>query len=142
MGIGNLLLGDDGLGVHAVKALSTQTWPAHVQVIDVGTAFLDALPFLEDAERILIIDAFQGNGQPGTLYTLQLEQCAPKVMHGLHDLDIFGMLAMAKNPHPVQVWVLGIEPARIGWGLELSAPVSAALPTLLNAVLEKIEHMT
>ncbi len=142
MGIGNLLLSDDGLGVHAAKALSAKPLPAYVQVLDVGTAFLDALPFLEDAERIIIIDAFQAKGRPGTLYSLRLEQCAPKPMHGLHDFDIFGMLAMAKNPNPVQVWVLGIEPARIGWGLELSPQVSKALPALLQAVYEKIETMT
>lgn len=140
MGIGNLLLGDDGLGVHAAKALTAMVLPPQVRVLDVGTAFLDALPFLEDVVRIIIIDAFQANGRPGALYTLQLEQCVPKTMHGLHDFDIFGMLAMAGNPNAVQVWVMGIEPTRIGWGLELSAPVSKALPALLNAVCAKIEE--
>lgn len=140
MGIGNLLLGDDGVGVHAVKALAQRELPPEVQLLDVGTAFLDALPFLEDVERIIIIDAFRADGQPGTLYDFPLEQCAPRTMQGLHDFDIFAMLAMARNPNPVRVCVLGVEPQRIDWCMALSPCVSDALPALLDAVCAKIAH--
>ncbi|MBI5062117.1 MAG: hydrogenase maturation protease [Desulfatitalea sp.] len=140
MGIGNLLQTDDGLGVHAVKALAERPLPADVVVLDVGTAFLEALPFLEQAERVLIIDAVQADAEPGTLHTLPVEKLAPRFMDSLHNFDIFGMLAMANNQRPVEVWVLGLEPERFGWGLELSPKVSRALPALLDAVCAKIEH--
>lgn len=140
MGIGNLLLGDDGVGVHAIKALAQRKLPDEVKLLDVGTAFLDALPFLEDVQRIIIIDAYQADGRPGTLYTVPLEQCAPRAMQGLHDVDIFAMLTMTRNANAVQVWVMGIEPESIDWRLELSTSVSDALPALLDAVCEKIEQ--
>jgi len=138
MGIGNLLLSDDGAGVHAVKALIERQLPEWVEVLDVGTAFLDALPALETAERIIIIDAMRAAGIPGQIYTLTLEQCAPREMAGLHDFDIFAMLAMANNHRPVEVKVVGMEPKRLGWGLELSQQVAQALPALLDTVCETI----
>jgi hydrogenase maturation protease len=138
MGIGNLLLSDDGLGVHAVKALAERNFPEDVQVLDVGTAFLDALPFLETAERIIVIDAIRADGEPGKIYCLTIEQRAPRSMHGLHDFDIFNMLAMANNHCSVEVLVLGIEPERLAWGLELSPRVARALPALLDTVCEQL----
>lgn len=138
MGIGNLLLSDDGVGVHAAKALTERNLPGWVEVIDVGTAFLDALPALENVERVVIIDAVKAEGTPGRIYVMPLDQCAPREMSGLHDFDIFAMLAMASNPHPVEVTVVGIEPDQFGWGLELSEVVSRALPTLLDTVCETI----
>lgn len=137
MGIGNLLLSDDGVGVHAAKALCEYELPEWVAVLDVGTAFLDSLPALETAERIIIIDAVQADGAPGTIYSMPVDRFAPRQMQGLHDLDIFSMLAMAGNNRPVEVTVLGVEPERIEWGLELSDAVSATLPDLVKAVCEK-----
>lgn len=137
MGIGNLLLSDDGVGVHAARALSECRLPDWVAVLDVGTAFLDALSALETAERIIIIDAVKASGTPGTIYSMPVDQFSPRQMQGLHDLDIFSMLAMAGNSRPVEVTVLGVEPERIEWGLELSYAVSEALPDLMNAVCEK-----
>jgi hydrogenase maturation protease len=140
MGIGNLLQTDDGLGVHAVKALAERTLPAEVVVLDVGTAFLEALPFLEQAERVLIIDAIQAEAAPGTLHVLPVARFAPRFMDSLHNFDIFGMLAMAGNQRQVEIWVLGLEPEQFGWGLSLSPKVSQALPALLDAVCAKIEQ--
>jgi len=138
MGIGNLLLSDDGVGVHAVKALAERDLPDWVQVLDVGTAFLDALPALETTQRVIIIDALQADGVPGQIYTMPLEQCAPREMTGLHDFDIFAMLAMANNQHPVEVTVIGVEPEQISWGLELSQQVAQALPAVLDTVCKTI----
>ncbi len=138
MGIGNLLLSDDGLGVHAAKALVGRDLPGWVEVVDVGTAFLDALPALEDAERIIIIDAVQADGPAGQIYRMSLEQCAPREMAGLHDFDIFAMLAMANNHRPVEITVIGVEPGLLTWGLELSPQVAQAMPVLLDTVCEAI----
>jgi hydrogenase maturation protease len=57
LGIGNLLLCDEGVGVHAVRALQLEKMPEDVVIIESGTAFLDALPEIEKADRIIIIDA-------------------------------------------------------------------------------------
>lgn len=139
MGIGNLLLSDDGVGVHAVYALREQKLSDKVEILEVGTAFFDALPALEKIERIIVIDAVMANGPPGTIYRLPLEKCTPSPMNSLHDFDIFGMLAFAGNPLPVEVMIMGVEPEKLDWGVELSPKVSQALPDLLDHVCRELE---
>lgn len=140
MGIGNLLLSDDGVGVHAAQALTGRKLPEWVEVLDVGTAFLDALPALEQVERIIVIDAVKAAGEPGSIYRLPLEKCSPRPMDTLHNFDIFGMLALADNVLPVQVVVLGVEPEKLDWGTDLSPRVSRALPDLLDHVCRELER--
>lgn len=138
MGIGNLLLRDDGVGVHAVKSLSKRQLPSWVDILDVGTAFLDALPALATAERVVVIDAVKAGGKPGDIYRLLLENCESKPLNTLHSFDIFGMLKLADNPHPTQVVVVGVEPEKIDWGTELSLQVLKALPDLVELVCKEI----
>lgn len=139
MGIGNLLLSDDGIGVHAVKVLKEGQLPEQVEVLDVGTAFMDALPALEQVEKIIVIDAITADMTPGFIYRIPLEKCKPRPLDTLHNFDIFAMLTLAGNPHPVQVVVLGVEPEKLDWGTELSATVSQVLPNLIAHVVEEIE---
>ena len=109
MGIGNLLLGDEGVGVHAARALSRVQLPEWVEVLDVGTAFLDALPALENAERIIVMDAMKAQGKPGTVYRVPLDQCERReCLDSLHNFDIFRMLAIAQNNDPVSAIVFGV----------------------------------
>jgi len=138
MGIGNLLLSDDGVGVHAVQALARRHLPDWVETLDVGTAFLDALPALETVERIVVIDAVKADGRPGAIYRVPLDKCSPRPLDTLHNFDIFGMLALAANPRQVQVVILGIEPEKLDWGTELSPCVAAAVPDLLDLVCREI----
>ena len=72
LGIGNLLLRDDGVGPHAVRALRARPLPANVEALDVGTAFLDAIPALEGAVRLVVVDAMRAGGAPGTVYRIAL----------------------------------------------------------------------
>lgn len=61
MGIGNLLCGDDGVGVHAIRRLSEAGLPS--RTVDAGTAILHALPYTEEATHLLVIDAVKGDGK-------------------------------------------------------------------------------
>ncbi len=139
MGIGNLLLSDDGVGVHAAQALARRKLSEQVEVLDVGTAFLDALPALTDAVRIIVIDAIKADGAPGSIYRLPLEKCSPRPLDTLHNFDIFGMLALAENPNPVEVVILGVEPEKLDWGTQLSPAVARAMPDLIDHVYKELE---
>src|SRR5512139_3120116 len=91
-GLGNILLRDDGVGVHAVRELRQDTSPGAL-VVEVGTAVLDALHLLEWAEAILAIDAMRAGGSPGTIYPLRVEEIAePGPMSSLHELSLLGAL--------------------------------------------------
>jgi len=135
LGIGNLLLADEGVGVHAVRALAAAGAPRECEIVEVGTALLDALPAIERAERLVVVDAMRGGGVPGTVYRLDgahLER--NRCLASLHGFDLTSVLALAGRETAPDIVIFGVEPGLIDWSLELSAPVREALPALLAAV--------
>lgn len=139
LGIGNLLSGDGGLGVHAARKLLENDLPEETKVLEIGTSILDALPDLEVAERVIVIDAMNGECEPGTVYRILLDQCRNSLCIGtMHGFDLFRVLELAKRDIPPQVLLFGVEPADLDVSMELSSEVSNALPFLLAAVAKEI----
>jgi hydrogenase maturation protease len=139
LGIGNLLLCDEGVGIHVVRALVRRELPSGVAVVEAGTAFLDALSEIAQADRILIVDAMKGGGAPGTVYRVPFDQCRhPGMLASLHGLDLSRVLYMAGNDRKPEILVFGIEPAHIEWGMELSPVVRAALSAAVAALYEAL----
>ena len=139
LGLGNLLLGDEGVGVHAARALRAEPGELNAEVLDVGTALLDALPALERAGRVVVVDAVQAGGPPGSVYRIDFADVErPGVIAGLHGFDLSRALALAGRDDSPEVIVIGVEPEQIGWSLELSRPVSAAMPDVLEAVRQEV----
>lgn len=136
LGIGNLLLGDEGVGVHAASALTENDGlPAGTEVLAVGTAILDALPALEKADRVIVMDAMKGGGPPGTVYRIPFDECKkPETIASMHGFDLSRVMMLTGRSDLPDVLVFGVEPAQMGWSMELSEPVAAAMPALLEAV--------
>jgi hydrogenase maturation protease len=133
-GLGNYLLGDDGIGVHAVRALQ-QTPPPGAVLAEVGTAVLDALHLLEWADKILAIDAMQAGGPPGTLYAFGVDAVeGPGMQTSLHELNFLASLDLSAPRTKPEIIMLGMEPESIDYGLDLSPAVAAALPELTREV--------
>lgn len=134
LGVGNLLMSDDGIGPRAAQALAP--CPPHgVCVADVGTDFLSALSFLEPARRVLVIDAIRAGGAPGTIYRLTESDMAQQPngsapSHALNLLEARRLLS--PDSPPIEISILGVEPAVIDYGMELSPSVAAALPRVLE----------
>lgn len=137
-GLGNLLLRDDGVGVHAVRALAG--WhPPRVVVAEVGTAVFDALHLLEWADAVVAVDGLLGGGDPGTVYRCQVDQLAmPAPTRTLHEVGLRGALGMLSDAVRPQVTVIGVEPRDIDYGMELSPPVLAVMPQVLDAIRNEI----
>jgi hydrogenase maturation protease len=141
LGIGNLLLSDEGVGVHVVRALAQRELPSGVAVVEAGTAFLDVLSDIAQANRILLVDAMEGGGTPGTVYRVPFDQCRhPGMLASLHGLDLSRVLFMAGNDRKPLITVFGIEPARIEWGMELSPAVQGALSAVEEALYEELSR--
>jgi hydrogenase maturation protease len=141
LGMGNLLLCDEGVGVHVARALSQCELPPDVAAVEAGTAFLDVLPEIERADRILLIDAMEGGGAPGSVYRVPFDQCRhPDMLASLHGFDLSRVLYMAGKDRPPEVLVFGVEPARIEWGTELSPAVQRVLPALQEAILNEVAN--
>jgi hydrogenase maturation protease len=139
LGIGNLLLCDEGVGVHVVRALMQRELPSGVAVVEAGTAFLDVLSDIALADRILLVDAMEGGKAPGTVYRVPFDQCRhPDMLASLHGLDLSCVLFMAGKDQKPDITVFGIEPDRIEWGMELSPAVQRALPAVEEALYEEL----
>ena len=135
LGIGNELLGDEGVGVHAVRQLRNGPLPENSKVVEVGTAILDVLPELEQADRVIVLDAMKDCGAPGTVYKIPLEHCSgSSCIASMHGFDIFRVMALAGRTKPPPVIVFGVEPSEIGWSMTLSSVVNESLPYLIEAV--------
>jgi hydrogenase maturation protease len=137
-GLGNLLLMDDGVGVHAVQELQKSP-PDGAVVAEVGTAVLSALHLLEWADKILALDAMQAGGAPGTIYAFGTDDVdRGGIQVSLHELNLLAALGFLKNKARPEIVILGVEPEKIDYGLELTPPVAAALPELTVAVQELV----
>jgi hydrogenase maturation protease len=140
LGLGNLLLGDEGVGVHAAQALMEECFD-DAEIQDTGTAILDALPALERAKRVIVLDAMKGGGTPGTIYRIMMDQCMNNTCIGsLHGFDLRRVMTLAGRETPPEVLVLGVEPAVIEWSVDLSPTIKHALPILLDAVREELSQ--
>lgn len=132
-GLGNSLMRDDGAGVLACRAwLAARPHPCHCLVAEVGTAIYSALHLLEWADRILVLDAMQAGGPPGSLYLADGRALEVKpVGASLHDLTLLGALSLLSPTRPREVRVLGVEPEVLRLGTEPSPAVAAAIPALV-----------
>lgn len=143
VGIGNLLLKDEGVGVHAIRALEKRSLPPDVELIDGGTAGADLLPYLSGAEKIIIVDALRGGGEPGAVYCLTPEDCEPQVEGAAFSLHDLGILAVLKDLELLEgrktpVLIIGVEPKELDWGMELTPEVAASLPKVIELVEKEI----
>jgi hydrogenase maturation protease len=139
LGMGNLLLCDEGVGVHVARALAQRDLPPNVAVVEAGTAFLDVLPDIEKADRILLIDAMEAGGAPGSVYRVPFDQCLhPEMLASLHGFDLSRVLFMAGSNRAPEVTVFGVEPARIEWGTDLSPVIRKVLPAVERAILNEL----
>jgi hydrogenase maturation protease len=135
-GLGNLLMGDDGVGIHAVRALMVHP-PRGTRVIEVGTAVLHALDEFERASAIIALDAIDAGQPPGTLTQVTGPAVATQgALRSFHDVTLADLVRTLPRKEPPPVVILGIQPAMIRPSLELSPPVLAALPRLVAAARE------
>lgn len=138
LGIGNVLLRDEGLGVLVARALAAAAerpegaLPPGTEVVDGGTLGLDLLPRIEDARAVVIVDAVDLGEPPGTVVLLRGAALHGALAHHVspHQVGISDLLGAARlaGTLPERVALVGVQPAEIAIGLEPSAPVRAALP--------------
>lgn len=143
LGVGNLLMGDEGIGVHAVRELWKRTLPAHVDVVDGSTAGLEILQLMEGYVRVVIIDAVDAGLEPGTILRFRPKDVTPQDVDlplSLHQEKVLRVLELAdclgRDLAPIVIY--GMQPEAMGWSTELSPAVQARLDSLLDAVEEEL----
>jgi hydrogenase maturation protease len=148
LGVGNLLLSDEGVGLRVLERLAaTYDLPEGVQTLDGGTLGLDLLYYLEGAdgrpvENLLIIDAVEMGKEPGTLLRLEGDEVPAflSVKVSPHQIGIPDMLfaAKLKNLYPRNVVLWGVQPGVLDAGLDLSPPVAACVDVLVSKAVEEL----
>ncbi len=127
-GLGNILMRDDGAGVHVIREILGHPI-AHTKAIEIGCAVFDSLHELEKAERIILIDAMEAGGPPGSVYLCDMSEIDGNTEKGsLHHLTIINAMQIFLQYKASTIKLIGIEPEIIDLGLELSDSVLGAVP--------------
>jgi hydrogenase maturation protease len=143
LGLGNPIMGDDGLGLSALERLRRR-WkvPPEIRLEDGGTWGMNLLPLLEAEQRVLFLDAIDAGRPPGSLVILEREDLPRFLAHKLspHQIDLREVLALAelRGTLPSDLTAIGLQPARVEMGCGLSPEVEAGIEKLLEAVVERL----
>lgn len=142
LGVGNFLLSDEGLGIHAVHELQKLNFPPQVAVIEGGTSGFDLIQLLQEGEAAIIIDCIDAGVKPGTILHLNAEEIEPephRYLFSVHEFDLKYAISLAKEVLPPTI-IYGIQPVEITWGLELSPLLKLKLPFLINLIVQEINY--
>ena len=144
LGIGNYLMGDEGVGVHAIHAMSKMDLPKNVDILDGGTGSFDLMPILAKYPIVIFIDATMDGKTPGTLSVIYPKFAAdfPTVLSA-HDVGLKDMIDALefKGELPKIILVTVTIKDMMPMTIKLTDDINAAIPSLTARVLEIIEEM-
>lgn len=143
LGVGNLLLSDEGVGVHVVRRLQEVVeLPEAVQVVDGGTSGLELMYHLEGVSHLVVVDAVEMGQPPGTLTRLAGDQLPAHLCLKIspHEIGLPELLFAAKlrDLYPEEVVVWGAQPGACNVGLDLSPAMAAQVDVLVEKILREL----
>ena len=143
LGIGNVLLTDEGIGVRALKELERKfIFPPEVGLLDGGTAGIELLRHIRNRDHLIIIDAMKCGQKPGTVVRLEGMEVptAFRTRISPHQLGLSDLLAaaMLTDELPENLVLFGVEPERIDVGLDLTETVEANVDKLVEAIADEL----
>ena len=143
--MGNTLLMDEGIGVHAIYEFWKEKEQWHgADFIDGGTFTQDIFYLFEEYENVLVLDIVRAGHAPGTVYSLEEDQLRKeeKQMLSLHDIDLLDSLGMAEmRGNRPYLRVVGIEPEKIDWGMDMTPTLAKAFPGYLDITRRHIREL-
>lgn len=167
LGLGNLLLGDDGIGLTMLAELASSkaaTWGDEVEFLDGGTQGLALAGEIGGRRAVVILDAISGGSKPGTVHVLRSpitasgalfvestdgelrplksgdSKLGPATAHGCNAQELIATVALL-GESPEELFVVGIEPEQMTTGIDLSASVERAVGPALSRAADVVEQM-
>jgi hydrogenase maturation protease len=141
LGVGNVLQGDDGVGVYAVGRLAGVELPG-VEVYEAGTTGPELAVVLERRQKIVVVDAIDAGAEPGTVFRLTPDEIQPPIGTplSLHQLSFLHALEETRllDAAPTDVTILAIQVADVESGIGLSVPVEAVIERVLELAIEEL----
>jgi len=148
IGVGNVLLSDEGVGIHIVRQLKKRDFSKLVEIHEIGTSSFELLNVIEGNSLVIIVDAVRMDDKPGTVKNIDLVieddiSLLPQFT-SLHQIDLISTLKMAKGviDLPKKIVLIGIEPSSLEVGIELSKIVEAAIPKAISEIMKTLDKMT
>jgi hydrogenase maturation protease len=145
LGIGNILLSDEGIGVHVANELFKRTLPENVSVVEGGTDGFRLLNVITEADRLIIIDAVRGGSESGSLYRFDIDDvksCPSGFKTSVHQIGILEVIDLSgligKTPDTT---IIGIEPKSLEMGMELSPEIREKIPRIIELVLDEVRRV-
>ena len=143
LGLGSLLMQDEGVGVHTVRYIQEHFETPGLEIIDGGTGGMDLLPYIENRDRLLVVDAANFEKEPGYIGVLRNEEVPAHfgVKASLHHLGLADVLAAAQlmDMAPKEICLIGIQPQTISLGLELTELIQKKLAELVVLIIKQLE---
>lgn len=140
LGVGNILMQDEGFGVRVVEQLLRQySFPENVQVLDGGTLGMELLRFLVGTDKLILVDAVSGGLPPGSFYQFNHNEVKAyfkeKVsMHELGIQDVLEVMEVLEKPAK-EIRIAGVQPLTIDIGLEMTPIVAETVEPVAEKVL-------
>ena len=145
LGIGNLLMGDEGVGIHLIQTLEKfYTFSPSINLIDGGTTGLDLIPYFENCEKMIIVDAVDFQEEPGHIGTLHNEEIHYRFntklsLHHAGLADVLSVIKLTDIPSP-DMMLIGVQPLIVEMGIKLSDVISDKMGKVLSIIIEKLKE--
>jgi hydrogenase maturation protease len=145
IGVGNLLMGDDGIGIHVIGELEKRSYPPNIEIYDaMMNAFL-VLECLDKKDLGIIVDAYHGGESPGRVHIVslnpnKLERYTEDFNLSLHDFKFLDALRSAEQVYqlPEKIVLIGVEPDRLEPTMELSSRIKNVMPEIIKRIDEEL----
>jgi len=142
VGIGNILLGDEGIGVHIIKELEKLNLPDKVELLDIGIAIFSLILHISGRKKVIIVDAVKtSDGDVGRIYRLSIEDIKKdkNKFFSLHQIGIGNILALSQlNSKLKELVIIGVGIREIKLGTGLSSCLKEKIPQIINFILREI----
>ena len=145
LGVGNLLLSDEGVGVHVANQLMEMDLPEGVEVYEGGTDGFRLMSVVTGADRLIVVDAVKGGGEPGSIYRFDVND-APSMpdsyktsVHQIGILEVIHFSEFVGKGKTPEATIIGVEPKSLDMAMELTPEIAAKVPRVIELVLEAIQ---
>ena len=145
LGVGNILMRDEGFGVRTVEALQKrEDIPQGVELLDGGTAGHDLIDAIENRKKIIVVDCVRGGCEAGSIYRFSpndVREQGNYNMTSLHQVGILEILALSQafgNP-PQEVIIFGVEPFFTDLHMSLSLQIEAKIPKVIELIMQELQ---
>lgn len=144
LAIGNLLMGDEGVGIHAMNILrESYIFNPEINFVDGGTIGIDLIPYFEECKKMIIIDAVDFQQQPGYIGTLKNKEIKYRFntklsLHHAGLSDVLSIIELQEIEAP-DIVLIGVQPEKVEMGLELTKTVSDQMDSIVQIVRETLK---